>query len=345
MLACLCLQVNAVLAQSPITWEAPLTISSDADVRTDGTLFGAINNGGPAVFSVTVNGVDFVQFPGNSSGHFTLTTDSTTGIDGEEFDGPTGVGVSGEYSTLAGGTSRVSGGISPTMILTINDLVIGQMYLVQIWADDSSGTPGWLSRSDMLTAGNSVNLQPNTSGLMGGRGQYATGTFTASASSESITITGVSTDPNAFAPYALVSAVQVRAISSGTPGPGRLMNLSTRARVGTGGDAAIAGIIIQGQSTKKVIIRALGPTLSQFGLAGVLADPVLDLFDHSGASIGHNDDWRSTQEQQILDTNLAPPNDRESAIVATLQPGNYTAIVTGANGTTGVALIEVYDVP
>jgi hypothetical protein len=348
-LLCLCLQANGVVAQSPITWDVPLTISSDTDVRTDGTLFGAINNGGPGVFSVTVNGIDFVQFAGSSYGHFEFTTDNPIGVEGEDWNGPTGAGVSGEYSALASGFSladRASSGSPPTMILTINDLVIGQMYLVQIWANESSGLPqlGSGKRSNTLTAGNSVSLRVNTSGTDGGRGQYATGTFTATASSEAITITGVSTDPINFPPHATVSAVQVRAIS-GTPGPGRLMNLSTRAHVGTGGDVAIAGIIIQGQSTKKVIIRALGPTLSQLGVNGVLADPVLDLFDHSGASIGHNDDWRSTQEQQILDTNLAPPDNKESAIVATLQPGNYTAIVTGANGTTGVALVEVYDLP
>ena len=139
-----------------------------------------------------------------------------------------------------------------------------------------------------------------------------------------------------------MSAVQVRALS-GTPGPTKPMNVSTRAR--TGDNVVIGGFIIQGQTTKKVIVRAIGPTLAQFGVSGVLADPVLDLFDHTGLVIAHNDNWRSSQEQEIINTNLAPPDDRESAVVATLQPGNYTAVITGANNSTGVTLIEMYDLP
>jgi hypothetical protein len=340
LLAGLFLGTHAVLAQSPITWEAPLTISSDADVEIQGTLFGAINNGGSSVFSVLVNGVTFKQFSTATNGeqttvslgHFSV---STTGVlDGLDLPGPSGAGVSENYAALLGDSSQTAGDPS-SMTLTINDLAIGQSYLVQIWVNQSLGsTTGTVT----LTASNSVSLRPNTStALRGGRGQYVVGNFTAAAASEAIDVSGVGNP-------AIISAVQVRALS-GAPGPGRLMNLSTRARVGTGEDAAIAGIIIQGQSTKKVIIRVLGPTLSQFGVAGLLADPVLDLVDHAGNPIAHNNDWRSTQEQEILYTNLAPPDDKESAIVATLQPGNYTAIVTGANANTGVALVEVYDLP
>ena len=92
----------------------------------------------------------------------------------------------------------------------------------------------------------------------------------------------------------------------------------------------------------KVVVRALGPTLSNFGVANALADPTLELRDTNGNLIQSNDNWRSTQQAEIIATGLAPPNDAESAIVATLAPSNYTMIVRGVNSTTGVALVEVY---
>ena len=89
-------------------------------------------------------------------------------------------------------------------------------------------------------------------------------------------------------------------------------------------------------------MRAIAPWLMQFGIANALADPTLELRDGSGSLTFSNDDWRSTREQQIIGTGVPPTNDRESAIVATLNPGAYTAIVRGQGSTTGVALVEVY---
>ena len=91
-----------------------------------------------------------------------------------------------------------------------------------------------------------------------------------------------------------------------------------------------------------MLIRGLGPTLSQFGVTNVLADPTLDLRDANGNLIGSNDNWKDTQQTQIQATGLAPPNDKESAISATLSPANYTAILRGKNNTTGNGLVEVY---
>jgi hypothetical protein len=125
--------------------------------------------------------------------------------------------------------------------------------------------------------------------------------------------------------------------------PGRVANLSTRGRVGQGDDTLIAGVIIQGDTSRKVVVRAIGPSLSPLGVPGTVADPVLSLFDASGNQIAHNDDWRTDQEQEIIETHLAPTNDREAAIVITLAPANYTAVVTGANGAGGIGLVEVYD--
>jgi hypothetical protein len=117
--------------------------------------------------------------------------------------------------------------------------------------------------------------------------------------------------------------------------------------VGTGNDVLISGFINSGTAAKKVILRALGPSLQQSGINDPLANPVLELHAGDGSLITTNNNWRDNTAQDQLDlTNnqLAPPNDLESAIVRTLQPGTYTAVVKGQSDGTGVGLVEVYDV-
>ena len=92
-----------------------------------------------------------------------------------------------------------------------------------------------------------------------------------------------------------------------------------------------------------LLLRGLGPSLADFNLPGVLQDPTLELHDASGALIVTNDNWRDLQEAEIIATTIPPGDDREAAIVATLDPGNYTAIVQGKSNTTGTALVEAYD--
>ncbi|MFL6591019.1 MAG: PQQ-dependent sugar dehydrogenase [Chthoniobacterales bacterium] len=125
------------------------------------------------------------------------------------------------------------------------------------------------------------------------------------------------------------------------------LNISVRSAVGTGNNVTISGFINTAGSAKKVILRALGPSLTGVGVSGALADPVLELRAADGSVIATNDNWKQNSAQNQLDiTNnqLAPPNDAESAIVATLQPGNYTAIIRGQGNSTGVGLVEAYDV-
>lgn len=124
---------------------------------------------------------------------------------------------------------------------------------------------------------------------------------------------------------------------------GKEVNLSTRLHVDTGDHVGIAGFAISGTSTKTVLIRALGPSLAQFNVPGVLQDPILELYDANQNLIATNDSWRSSQESQIQATGLAPGDDREAAILITLPAGNYTAIIRGANNTSGIGLIEFYD--
>jgi type VI protein secretion system component Hcp len=135
---------------------------------------------------------------------------------------------------------------------------------------------------------------------------------------------------------ALVEAYDIAAGSTS-----RLSNISTRGFVQTGGNVMIAGVIIQ-SNTENVLVRALGPTLTSFGITNALANPTLELRDANGTFLTANDNWKSTQQAEISATGKAPPNDLESAIARTLAPGNYTAIVRGVNNTTGVALVEVY---
>jgi uncharacterized repeat protein (TIGR01451 family) len=124
--------------------------------------------------------------------------------------------------------------------------------------------------------------------------------------------------------------------------PAQLLNISTRLNVLTNDNVLIGGFIISGTDSKKVIIRGLGPSLAQAGVSGVLADPVLELHEPNGTVITNNN-WKDTQEAAIEATGIPPTDDLESAIVETLAPGAYTAILSGNNGGTGVGLVEAYD--
>ncbi|HEY3658877.1 MAG TPA: hypothetical protein VGL34_28215 [Steroidobacteraceae bacterium] len=148
-----------------------------------------------------------------------------------------------------------------------------------------------------------------------------------------------------------VALVEAYDVSTGQS-PSLLGNLSTRCLVETGDNVMIGGFIVQGSAPKEVVVRAIGPSLSAFGVANALANPKLEIHDGTGALIASNDNWQVTQIGGIIASNqvdsigasqLAPTQANESAIVATLPPGNYTAVVSGVNSTTGVALVEVYD--
>jgi hypothetical protein len=129
-----------------------------------------------------------------------------------------------------------------------------------------------------------------------------------------------------------------------TPANLQLVNISGRSLVQTGDNVAIAGFIVQGSGLKRVIVRGIGPSLSSGGkpVSGALQDPILELRDASGGT-ATNDNWRTSQESEIQQTGLAPSDDRESAIVASLPAGNYTTILRGVNNTSGVGLVEIYD--
>ena len=127
--------------------------------------------------------------------------------------------------------------------------------------------------------------------------------------------------------------------------PARLANISTRGNVLTGDNVMIGGFIVRGDVGKRMLMRARGPSLFLNGvpIAGRLMDPTIELRDGNGALIKANDDWRTDQQAEIAASTIAPTDDHEPAVVWTLTPGSYTTIVRGANNTTGIALVEMYD--
>ena len=280
---------------------------------------GNIADGGPYDGIVSLNSKSPYQFtrpPG--SGNY----DAQTGIE-HEMDEILGLGsyLNGlpKYTDLrpqdlfswsAPGTRNHS--TTGIRYFSINN---GNTIIVNFSQDPMGDFGDWLSAS-------CPQLHPYVQNAFGCPGQYSDVTAT---SPEGINLDVVGYD---LAPALL------------PPGASVLANISTRGLVETGDEVLIGGFIVTGTTPKEVIVRAIGPSLP---LTGVLADPVLELHDATSALIASNDNWRTDDEAEILATGVAPTNDAESAIVATLNPGSYTAVVSGANGGTGVGLVEVYD--
>jgi hypothetical protein len=140
-----------------------------------------------------------------------------------------------------------------------------------------------------------------------------------------------------------IATVEVYALGGNPSGfSKKFRNISTRGNVGTGADVLIGGTIVQGSAPQRMLLRAIGPDLAAAGVSGALPDPTLELRDAEGALVASNDDWRSNQEQEIVATGLAPQDNRNAAILTTVLPTSYTAIVQGKNGATGIALVEIY---
>lgn len=263
-------------------------------------------------------------------------------------------------SIVAAGRTSLDSGVT-------NDFALAR-YSPDGILDTSFGSDGTVTTA--VSAGNdlatAVVVQPNDLIIAGGYVEGAAGdldcalvrynpdgSLSQTFGVEGKVITAVSTGDDAFG--ALVLQPGGKLVAAGGSGVdeaftvaryltagAQSLNISTRADVGIGDNVLIGGLIITGTDPKKVILRAIGPSLPLGGTTVVLADPVLELHEPDGTVVT-NDNWRDAQAQEIIDTNLAPTNDLESAIVATLDPGAYTAIVRGKDGGTGVALVEAYD--
>ncbi len=192
------------------------------------------------------------------------------------------------------------------------------------------------------TSGHSV-VSGNTDGASG----VPNGMFNSSLQNQNFVYNYTFHNPGSFTyycgpHYSMGMHGQVNVVAAGTGA--KLLNIATRLRVQGGDSVLIGGMIATGSVDKKVIIRALGPTLSDFGLAGAIADPTLELF-RGNVLVASNDDWKnSSQQAEIQSSGLAPGKDPEPAIIALLQANqNYTAIVRGKDGQPGIALVDAYD--
>lgn len=150
----------------------------------------------------------------------------------------------------------------------------------------------------------------------------------------------VYTDPKWSNPFRADGSIT---IVDSAPPPSQAVNLSTRMRVLNGEKVGIAGFIVTGTAPKRVLVRALGPSLAQFGLTSLLGDPTITLHGPPDFTPIVNDNWGSSQRAEIEAAGLAPGNELESAIIATLAPGNYTAVLSGADGGSGTGILELYD--
>ncbi|MFL6589946.1 MAG: Ig-like domain-containing protein [Chthoniobacterales bacterium] len=273
-------------------------------------------------------------------------------------------------------TAMVSGGgaTPPTGMVTFEDgsSVRGQIPLSNGMASLSttSGLPGDHTITATYQSDTFYALSSGTIHQIVQASPTATPTATATVSptaTASATATATATaTPTAAATPTATATVTPTATATTTPTPTatatptaaptstptatpsatapQAVNLSTRMRVDTGDNVGIGGFIISGNAPKHVLLRGIGPSLAQSGVANALADPVLQLYrSGSVAPIAVNNNWRDSQEESIKATGIPPVNDSESAIDATLAPGNYTAVLRGNGGGAGVALVEVYD--
>ena len=182
-----------------------------------------------------------------------------------------------------------------------------------------------------------VYFQVGSSATLGS-GSSFTGNILAYASVT--TVSGTSVTGRLLA---LTGGVTLDTNNVTSPGlsPAQLLNVSTRMKVQTGENVTIGGFIITGHALKKVIVRGLGPSIT--GVTPLLANPFLQLHGPNGSIIATNDDWKDSQQLAIQNTGLAPQKDLESAILVSLPPAGYTAVLSGKNKTTGIGMVEMYD--
>ena len=263
--------------------------------------------------------------------------------------------ISGHQSSVTIGSLEGSGNV----LLGGNNLRVGTNNIKTVFSGVISGN-GSLAKVGSGT----LTLQANhcladSVGLILVSGSIIKLAFGGSPDTiASLVVNGVSQPPGVYgslasgAPHPLPEFAGPGTVRVTGPVGSRLGNISTRAFVQTGDNVVIGGFIVQGNQPKSVIIRAIGPGLTQYGVPNPLYNPTLELHDSTGALIASNDNWTRTiiggvitgnQVREIIESGYAPSDGRESAIIADLPPGSYTAIVRGVDNMTGVGLVEVYD--
>lgn len=200
----------------------------------------------------------------------------------------------------------------------------------------------WAGSAQIATIGSQVGAFDFLSSTSKDAALYNPG-FTTSSNSVWITGNGGSTG---VALAEIYDATPAGTYTATTP---RLINVSARTQVGVGGDVLIAGFVIGGQTSKTVLIRGVGPTLLSFNVPGALADPKLELFNKDAVKIDENDNWGGSPDLAATFLSVGafglPAGSADAVLRVTLLPGNYTAQLSGVGGTTGIGLVEVYEVP
>jgi hypothetical protein len=221
------------------------------------------------------------------------------------------------------------------------------------------GVPGTLddpklelfARSTKTSENDNWGGSPQLTAALAAVGAFA---YTGPASKDAATTASITTRDNSVRVSAagsgtgaviaeIYDATPAASFTTATP---RLINVSVRKHLGSG---LTMGFVVGGATPAKVLVRGIGPTLGAFGVPGTVVDPQLTLFNSSSVKIGENNDWAGTAELTAAFANVGafalPATSKDAALLVTLAPGNYTAQVAGVNGTTGVALVEVYEVP
>jgi uncharacterized delta-60 repeat protein len=261
--------------------------------------------------------------------------------------------VSGDFSFIGGSGRSVFGrltndtGAFQNLVVTQNTITWtrggSSPQLARVTFEYSTDNVNYTSLGDGTPSGDAwtltgLNLPTGQNFYIRARGYYRTGI---NNGSESIT----ESVRNAFLSAPVTPTPTPTPTATPTATPASLGNISTRLRVETGDNVLIGGFIITGNMSKKVVLRGIGPSLGGFGLSDPLADPTLELRGTSGALIFQNDDWQDNADQaaQLNALGLAPPDQKESGIVATLTPSAYTAVLAGKNNGAGIGLVEIYD--
>jgi hypothetical protein len=351
-------EVSTVISSSLTTFNDTSTAGYATITNQGGVGFDQASLGGATIFdgSSTANGAMVIAnggVNGAAGGRILFRGASMGGTARVKVFDNGHLDISGHQSNLTVGSIEGSGNIR----LGANNLTVGTRNINTSFSGTISGT-GSLAKigSGILT------LQANdciadTVGLLLVSGSIINLDFAGPPDViASLRVNGVSQPPGVYggpmsgAPHILPEFDGLGTVEAGPIST--LGNISTRAFVQTGDNVVIGGFIIQGAEPKRVVIRAIGPELTQYGVPNALANPTLELHDSTGALIASNDNWVATiiggiitsdQVAAIRASGYAPGDRRESAMIVNLPPGSYTAIVRGVNNTTGVALAEVYD--
>jgi len=286
----------------------------------------------------------------SASDTFTITAADDqgylTGVDAPSF--TLGSGETKNVTAQLQPPANAAAGTSDTLTLNVRGASGAKNFAIVVSRVTALPVIKTQPQSQIANAGTNVTFTVVASGNGLTYQWQLNGTNISGQTSSTLTLTSVTA--NQAGAYTVVvtnssgSVTSSSAILTITSGLKPIQNISTRAGVGTGEYVLIGGFIIQGNDPKRVIVRAIGPSLTSFGVTEALADTTLELHDASGNTIASNDDWGTgPQAQAIRDSTLAPTNPHESAVIAVLNPGNYTAIVKGYNNTLGIALCEVYD--